>query len=140
MTSKTTELFLEIKPQAASRVRVTRFGSYHTKNYTEFREQCWFMLNKLKAKYPANDSCYGIKLEFIMKKPQKPANKYPIMDLDNLEKAILDALIHCQLFMIDDVQVIKLSSTKRYQRSGEPFGIRLKVTEYSEEEMLQMLT
>lgn len=137
---KKTKLYLNIKPQAASRVRVTRFGSYHTKNYTEFREECWRVLSKLKKDYPANFSCYKVHLEFVMKKPKTPANIYPRMDLDNLEKAILDALVHCQLFMVDDVQVIKLSSEKRYQRKGEDFGIHLEITEYTEEEAYELLS
>ena len=74
-----------------------------------------------------------------MRKPNKPANKYPIMDLDNLEKAILDALVHCNLFFNDDVQIIKLSSTKRYQRVGEDYGMFLNITEYSSEEATEIL-
>lgn len=135
----TIELFVPIKPVPASRPIVGRWGTHYTKNYTDFRNEMYTYLNKLKEKYPANKSCYKVHIDFIMKKPKSPANEYPVSDLDNLEKGVLDALVKCSLFFIDDIQIIKLSSFKRYQRRNEPYGMHIVVTEYTKDQASELL-
>jgi Holliday junction resolvase RusA-like endonuclease len=131
---KITNLFIPVKPVPASRPRVTRFGTYFTKTYVDFRNECYHFLKPLAKKYPANESMYAVDIDFIMRKPKCPSNYYPVSDLDNLEKGILDALVKCELFFNDDIQIIKLSARKRYQKENEPFGMNITITELSEEE------
>lgn len=135
-----TKIYLPVKPVPASRVKVTRWGSFYTKTYTDFRGECYHVLNKIKSKYPANDSCYAIHIDFIHKRPMNPSNIYPVGDLDNLLKGPLDALVKCGIFLIDDIQIIDLSSKKRYQRKGEDYGMHLTITEYSREESIELLS
>lgn len=118
---------------------MTRWGTYFPKTYTDFRNECYHVLTKLSKQYPPNDSACMIHIDFICKRPKNPSNAYPVGDLDNYEKGILDALVHCKLFLNDDIQIIKLSSTKRYQKNKEEFGMMITVNELSEEEALELL-
>lgn len=125
----TFNLFLPVRPVPASRPRVTRFGTYFSKNYEDFRNECFTFLSKIKKQFPQKDSLYHVEIEFICRKPSKPANIYPIGDVDNFLKGPLDALTKVGMFWNDDVQVVDLRGTKRYQRAGEAFGMNLKITE-----------
>jgi Holliday junction resolvase RusA-like endonuclease len=136
---KITNLFIPVKPVPASRPRVTRWGTYFTKTYTDFRNECYLFLKPLAKKYPANDSMYSVSVDFIMRKPKCPSNYYPVSDVDNLAKGILDALVKCELFFIDDIQIIELKVRKRYQKENETFGMRITITELSEEEATNLL-
>jgi Holliday junction resolvase RusA-like endonuclease len=136
---KTSKIFVPVKPVPAARPRVTRWGTYFPKTYTDFRNECYHVLSKLSKQYPCNDSACTINIDFICKRPKNPSNAYPVGDLDNYEKGILDALVHCGLFLRDDIQIIKLSSTKRYQKSKEEFGMMITVTELSDEEASALL-
>lgn len=136
---KITNLFIPVKPVPASRPRVTRFGTYFTKTYTDFRNECYTFLKPLAKKYPATYSSYIIEIEFICRRPKNPSNPYPLGDLDNFEKGILDCLVKTELFLKDDIQIIKLIATKRYQKLDEAFGMRLIITELSSEEATNLL-
>lgn len=136
---KTTELFIPVRPVPAARVRVTRFGSYFPKTYTDFRNECYHVLKKLAKQYPANDSAYIVNVEFICRRPKNPSNAYPVGDVDNYLKGILDALVKCELFFKDDIQIIELTGAKRYQKSKEEFGMRITISELSLEEASALL-
>ena len=126
MTSK---IFIPTKPQAASRVRVSRYGSYHLKPYADFLKECTFFLKSLKKLHPAMTGMFEVDLEVICKRPRNPTNEYPRSDIDNYVKGYLDAITKAGLFWEDDIQVIKLVATKRYQETGEDYGAILRVTE-----------
>ena len=136
---KTSSILVNVKPVPAARPRVTRWGTYFPKTYTDFRNECYHSLLKLSKQYPANDSAYIVDVEFICKRPKNPSNAYPVGDVDNYLKGILDALVHCKLFFNDDIQIIKLTGTKRYQKSKEEFGMRISISELSLEEASALL-
>lgn len=125
----TSNLYIPVRPVPASRPRVTRFGTYFSKNYEDFRNECYAFLTKIKKQYPQTSSKYIVEIEFICRKPSKPANEYPIGDIDNFLKGPLDALTKVGMLWVDDVQVVDLRGTKRYQKQGESFGMNLKITE-----------
>lgn len=131
MTNQTriSNLFIPVKPVPASRPRVGRFGTYFSKNYEDFRNECFTFLSKIKKNHPQTESKFIVEIEFICRKPSKPANEYPIGDVDNFLKGPLDALTKVGMFWKDDVQVIDLRGTKRYQETDEAFGMHLKITE-----------
>lgn len=58
-------------------------------------------------------------VEFICARPAKPANTYPVGDIDNYLKAIWDSL-QGRLFFKDDKQIERVTATKRYSLSGDP--------------------
>ena len=126
---KPTKIFIPTKPQPASRVRVSRYGSYHLKSYADFLRECSFFLKTLKKLNPPKEGMFEVELDIICKKPKKPVNEYPRGDIDNYVKGYLDAITKAGLFWEDDIQVIKLVATKRYQETGEDYGAKLRVTE-----------
>jgi len=68
-----------------------------------------------------------VKVVFVCKSPAKPANPYPVGDIDNYLKGILDAVTKNGTYWKDDAQIVKITSSKRYVESGQDAGIWLEV-------------
>jgi Holliday junction resolvase RusA-like endonuclease len=135
MTSKI-EIFIPVKPVSASRPRVTSFGSYYSKSYMAYRKETHSFLKALAKKYPVKGDKlkdrvhYHVEAEFICYKPKKPSDiNCPRYDLDNMEKAIYDAITHAKMIWHDDIQIVSNSNSKRYQKEGEPYGTKIIITE-----------
>jgi len=121
-------IFIPVAPTPASRPRISRYGNYYPKNYTEFRKQLYMHLKKLQGKHKAVEKAeFSVELELICKKPKKPSNPYPRGDVDNYAKGYLDGITYAQLFWDDDIQVVKLNITKRYQEEGEDYGAKITI-------------
>lgn len=121
-------LFIPVKPQPASRPRISRYGNYYPKGYTDFRKEIYRFFKTIKDEYIAVDKVsFKVTLEIICKKPKKPTNEYPRGDVDNFVKAYLDSITYAQLAWVDDIQVTELIATKRYQNDGEDFGARISI-------------
>ena len=131
---KTSKIFVPVKPVPASRPRVTRWGTHFLKTYTDFRNECYRYLHPLRKQYPVTSAACIVHIEFICKRPSKPSNAYPVGDVDNYLKGILDALVKSELFFKDDTQIIKLEGSKRYQRKNEEFGMSITIHELTESE------
>jgi len=112
----------------ASRPRVSRFGTYYSKNYETFRNLCFTFLQKLKNQYKPTSDKYKVELEFVMYKPNKPAADYPSnCDIDNLIKGPLDAITKVGMIWVDDSQITDIKASKRYQNKDEDYGIWISV-------------
>lgn len=119
----TFSLFVPTKPQPASRPRISRYGNYYPKAYTDFRKEIYQFFKTIQKDHEAIDKVsFKIELEIICKKPRIPTNKYPRGDVDNYVKAYLDSITYAQLFWVDDIQVTELVASKRYQKKGEEYG------------------
>lgn len=129
MTNKTFKLFVPVNPVPASRPRVTRWGTYFSKNYEDFRNACFLFLDPIKKKYPQKEIEYRVEIEFICRKPKNPSNTYPRGDVDNYLKGPLDSFTKVGMFWQDDVQVIHLTGSKRYALPNEEFGMLVTITE-----------
>ena len=131
MTFKKIELFIPVKPVSASRPRVTNFGAYYSKSYMTYRKDVNDFLKSIAKKYPVDgNKLYTVKAEFICYKPKRPSNPYcPRYDLDNMEKALYDAVTYAKMIWHDDIQIVKNSNSKRYQKEGEAFGTKITITE-----------
>lgn len=127
MPTQTFKLFIPVKPVPASRPRVSRFGTYFSKNYEDFRNACFNFLVKIKKQYPPTSDCFKVDIEFICARPKKPTQEYPRGDVDNYLKGPLDALTKVGMFWNDDTQVLDLRGTKRYATEGEDFGMLIKI-------------
>lgn len=127
--SKTFEVFVPVKPVPASRPRVSKWGTYFTKTYVDFRNEMYLFLTKLKKQHPPCSAQFEVEIEFICRKPKTPANEYPVGDVDNFLKGPLDAITKVGMFWKDDVQVVRLVGSKRYQNKDEPYGMKIKITE-----------
>lgn len=130
MTSKTIKLFIPTAPVSASRPRVSSFGSYYSKSYNNYRKTTHAFLKKIAKDYPIDDkSLFKVELEFICYRPKKPSNPdCPRYDIDNLIKAPLDAITHEKMIWKDDIQILECVGKKRYQKEGEEFGTKIKIT------------
>jgi Holliday junction resolvase RusA-like endonuclease len=121
-------IFIPTKPVSASRPRVTSFGSYYSKSYMAYRKETHQFLKKIAKEHPIDEKAqFCVNVEFICYKPKKPTNSYPRYDIDNLAKAVLDAITHAKMIWKDDIQIVELNCTKRYQKDGEDFGTNIEV-------------
>ena len=135
MTSKI-EILIPVKPVSASRPKVGRYGAYYSKSYMSYRAEMFDFLKKIVKKYPIkgdklkNRVHYHVEAEFICYKPKKPSDiNCPRYDLDNMEKALYDAITHAKMIWHDDIQIVSNSNSKRYQKEGEPYGTKIIITE-----------
>lgn len=121
------KLFIPVKPMPASRPRISRYGNYYPKGYTDFRKEIYRFFKTLKVKKIDPDSAFKVILEIICKKPKKPSRPYPRGDVDNYVKAYLDSITYAQIAWDDDIQVVHLDATKRYQEQDEEYGALLTI-------------
>lgn len=119
--------FIPTKPVSASRPRVTSFGSYYSKSYMAYRKETHAFLKTIANYLPISDKAlFRVNVEFVCFKPKKPSNpKCPRYDIDNMAKAVLDAITHAKMIWKDDIQVIELSCSKRYTEEDEDFGTHI---------------
>ena len=114
---------INIQPVPASRPRVTRWGTYYTKKYTQFRNDLREELNKLTF----NKIGAGIPIKFTVtfnmgfpksyskkKRIELLENNHHVIrpDLDNLIKGLLDGLNG--IAFEDDSQIIELNIKKQW--------------------------
>lgn len=126
------KIFIPVKPVPASRPRVSGFGAYYSKNYTTYRKEVHKFLKEIKDKYPIDSkSKFVVDVEFICYKPKRPSNNYPRGDVDNYLKSPLDAITYAEMIWDDDIQIVELHGYKRYQREGEEYGTKIKITAYT---------
>lgn len=110
---------IPVTPVPAARPRVPRFGKpFYVGKYKDFRSQ----MDVWVADQQPTDLLEGpltVHAEFICKRPAKPANPYPIGDIDNYLKAIWDSL-QGRLYFRDDKQIETVYATKRFSQSANP--------------------
>lgn len=126
------KIFIPTLPAPAARPRISRYGNYYPKGYTDFRKSIYLFFKTIQKDFSSIDKVeFKVELEIICKKPKKPSNPYPRGDVDNYAKAYLDSITYAQLFWLDDIQVVDLQVSKRYQNDGEEYGAILTVERLS---------
>ena len=127
------KFFIDVKAQAASRPRITKFGGYHTKNYAEFIRMAakWLRDNAdiIGFEDVSGKNHIRVDLDIILKPPKRITIAYGRGDLDNYVKAYLDAFTKSGLFFVDDMQITEINATKRYQEQGEDYGAYITISE-----------
>ena len=105
-----------VDPVPASRPRVSRRGfAYYGKTYERFRREAKAALAAMKK--PKGCPLSGpllVKIAFYCRSPKKPSNVWPVGDIDNHIKSILDSLNGWA--WEDDVQIMRIEATKQYGR------------------------
>ena len=97
-----------------------------------YRKETHDFLKGISKKYPINpDALFEVNVEFICYKPKRPSNPdCPRYDLDNLLKAVWDAITYAKMIWHDDIQIVKIGKTiKRYQKDGEDYGTKITIKE-----------
>ncbi len=113
-------LYLQLlqNPVPASRPRVTRWGVYYGKRYTEYRIEMHATIEQAIGEAKAEgilplDSTIIVAQLYEIKKPKTTKLEYPNPDLDNLTKSLWDALQSHGVIQ-DDKQILASIETKRW--------------------------
>ena len=117
---------IRIDPVPASRPRVARYGTYYAPKYTQYRKDLARELSKVKGNKLIYDNPLVIDVTFVIPLPKSYSKKksaelvgeYCIsnMDLDNLEKALYDAMNG--VIFADDKQIVQHTVKKVWGRDG----------------------
>jgi len=130
-SSNPVAFFIPISPIPASRPRVSRWGTYYGKRYTAWRKKAASEL----ALFEHPTTLTGplkVTLMHVVEKPKTSKLMYPRGDVDNYDKAAMDAVTNHTSVWKDDDQVVKLTSMKLFaSEDAEPGSyIRIEPIEY----------
>jgi len=117
MKTSISKLVVSVEPVPASRPRVSKWGTYYGKRYTQFRKDAESSLDSLGLGEPITGEI-SVHLEFYCKKPKTTKRDTPRGDIDNFCKGILDAA-NGRVF-IDDDQITKLTARKQWEDENGP--------------------
>lgn len=128
-------IMLPIDPTPQGRPRFTSRGgfsrAYMSPKDREYRDQLEFLL---KHAYKASPVTYPVKVRimFFVQKPKKSKYELPTfkMDIDNLQKHVLDAMNG--IILEDDGQVIAVNAVKVFSTKG---CILLTIEEFNESDL-----
>lgn len=120
--------FEKLQPVPASRPRVTRWGTYYAKGYTDWMKAAKDSIAGDK-KHPA-DGPVVVFMEHVLPPPKSGSKTgYPRGDVDNYCKGGLDVITKSEKYWADDTQVVGLISFKRFSTcpKTDPVGTRVEV-------------
>lgn len=120
-------LFLPINPVPASRPRVTRWGTYYSKTYKNWKKDAAKWLENLKVEKTLDGELITV-VESTVRKPKTTKRSNPRGDIDNYSKAPLDAINETELWLDDD-QVVMLIATKKFTTNEDEVGTKITVYE-----------
>ncbi|TPL94791.1 RusA family crossover junction endodeoxyribonuclease [Mesorhizobium sp. B2-3-10] len=119
------EFILPYKTPPCPRPRVTRWGVHYPKTYTAWKKQAEADIRRLATAHYAGRVC--VVIECVECPPRSDTHKrreerlqsgWPRGDVDNLAKAVLDAMTQAGVWG-DDTQVVTLTCSKRYGESDQ---------------------
>lgn len=110
-------LTIPINPVPASRIRVTRWGSYHKEPYKSFLEEAPLIVREAWGTDPPLDEWLQVTVMIARERPKKPANPYPAPDWDNFGKAVCDAMEG--IVYVNDKQIVDGRCIKMYAQPDE---------------------
>lgn len=131
------EIIFDINPVPASRPRVTRWTTYYSEKYQTFKDTMEGMVMKLDKVFKEKGAPFEeplfigmiflieIPKSYSKKKIEQLDNQYCVsnMDIDNLEKAIYDAL-NGYAFK-DDKQIVHHNVQKRWTKDKGKIIIKI---------------
>jgi len=113
------ELTFPVSPVAASRPRMSRYGTYYAGAYKRFRnEAADIIIDVLGANFKPLEGKLNVDVECYCTRPKTTKLECPRGDIDNIAKAVLDSL-NGKLWK-DDSQIVRLHVTKQWASPGEP--------------------
>jgi Holliday junction resolvase RusA-like endonuclease len=104
---------------------------YPGKNYGIFYRACQQQLSIQKVAQGVLKGPIVAVYEFIHARPKKPANPWPVGDVDNLMKGPQDAVTKTGIWD-DDKSVNAAMVVKRYAQPGEEPGVRIHIGKLKE--------
>ena len=112
------QLTLPVAPVPAARPRVSKWGTYYPKTYKNWMYDAAASMASLTPPTP-DEAPVFVLVSTVCKRPKNPANSFPIGDVDNYAKAILDAITKAGIMWKDDKQIVTLIVGKRYAEEDE---------------------
>jgi Holliday junction resolvase RusA-like endonuclease len=108
---------IDMPPVPCPRPRFSKWGTYYPPRYQKWRAEFERTIEATDLP-PCTPSPVEVWIEFVCVRPAKPANRYPIGDIDNYIKSVLDGT-QGKAFFTDDKQVESIRATKRFALKGE---------------------
>lgn len=122
------ELTFPVSPVAASRPRVSKWGSYYTGAYKQFRiDASDVVVEVLGEDFTPLSSKLQVDIECYCTRPKTTKLDGPKSDVDNMAKAVLD-ILNGKLWL-DDSQIVSLHISKQWAPKGEPGWFTVGVNE-----------
>lgn len=128
------DIYLPLPPRPASRPRFTcrgRFAvAYTDKPYREWLDAAEALLKQQRM--PEGwDTSLPVELEatFQITRPKTSKLLYPKPDIDNYQKALMDAITQAGHIWADDCQVVHVSAGKSFTADADSEGILLRITQ-----------
>jgi len=112
-----------ISPVAASRPRVSKWGTYYTGTYKEFREQARPIITAVLDGLSPTDKDLKVYVKLCVEKPKSTKLDYPRPDIDNYLKSIFD-LMNGHLWL-DDRQIVYVQATKEWSKGSGYFIVEI---------------
>lgn len=125
MKTSISKIVVPVEPVPASRPRVSKWGTYYGKRYSQFRKDAESSLDSMDLGTPIAGEI-SVHLEFFCKRPKTTKRDTPRGDIDNYCKAILDAC-NGRVFWDDD-QITKLTAKKQWEDEN---GQRIIITVFA---------
>jgi Holliday junction resolvase RusA-like endonuclease len=115
-----------ISPVAASRPRVSKWGSYYTGTYKDFRIEAKPVLLSTIGTWKPTEKKLKVWVEFYPIKPKSSKLQYPRPDIDNYIKSVFDL---CNgVIWKDDTQIVYVESTKAWAKADGYFTLEIEET------------
>jgi Holliday junction resolvase RusA-like endonuclease len=116
-------LWIGGKPVPAGRPRVTRWGTYYPKSYTDWAKAAKPFVEAMPAA-PITGNV-ALLVEVRCTAPKKTDHTAPMGDVDNFAKGPMDLITKLGKSWIDDRQIVSLIVVKRWTEPGEEPGFLL---------------
>ena len=105
-----------ISPVAASRPRVSKWGSYYTGPYKTFRQDVQPVIVDVLGEWTPMSGPIEVDIGVYPTKPRTSKLDYPRPDVDNYVKSVLDS---CNgIVWLDDSQIVKIVARKEWAEQG----------------------
>ena len=103
----------------ASRPRVSKYGTYYLPTYRAFKKQMEELVAKDRDQFIRHQGPLSVIVLCAVQKPKTTKRDYPVGDVDNYAKAVLDSLNG--ILWEDDIQITELTVRKCYCADDQPF-------------------
>lgn len=111
-------IHLPLEPVPASRPRVTRWGTFYLKTYSDWTAKAKKLLGAGNLTFHEKTPLFVV-VESVSTKARTSKLTYPRYDVDNSAKAVLDVVTKVTGWWHDDDQIVLLTSSKRFAAKGE---------------------
>lgn len=112
-----------LSPVAASRPRVSKWGSYYTGTYKEFREQAKPLVLEIAGEWKPTDKHLMVYVGIYPERPKTSKLAYPRPDIDNYVKSIFDLCNN--VLWKDDAQIVFVEAKKQWAKNTGYFTVEI---------------